>query len=80
MSKTYKAIIKDGRIYWEDEQPSANHSINVRITVLSETPAQVKETDMADPLEKLAQKRAFSSVSDPVQWQKDLRRDRSILS
>lgn len=65
-----------------NEQPSADHSINVRITVRSEEPKQLeeKEADMADLLEKLAQKRAFSSVSDPVQWQKNIRRDRSILS
>lgn len=65
-----------------NEQPSADHSINVKVTVLSDNTEQPKEkkADMADLLEKLAQKRAFSSVSDPVQWQKNIRRDRSILS
>lgn len=82
MSVTYKAMLKNGRIYWIDEKPSEDQPINVRITVVDEEDNSERADrgdKMADILARLAETDAFSSIDDPVQWQKEVRKDRNLF-
>lgn len=82
MSVTYKAMLKNGRIYWIDEKPSEDRPINVRITVVDEEDNSERADrgdKMADILARLAETDAFSSIDDPVQWQKEVRKDRNLF-
>lgn len=82
MSVTYKAMLKNGRVYWIDEKPSEDRPINVRITVVDEEDNSERADrgdKMADILARLAETDAFSSIDDPVQWQKEVRKDRNLF-
>jgi hypothetical protein len=80
MAKTYKAILRGDRIEWLDVSPARAQSTAVEITVLEEGAevSQRRGHEMAQALEALAKTGGLSDISDPVEWQRELRRDRSL--
>ena len=80
MSSTYRAILKGDRLEWADSGPAdLNPEQPVEVTILDE-PDQTAERRkrMAAALEKLAASDAFSEISDPVEWQREIRKDRPL--
>lgn len=78
--QTYRAILKGNRLEWADPAPvDLNPEQPVEVTILDE-PDQTTERRkrMAEALEKLAASDAFSEISDPVEWQREIRRDRPL--
>lgn len=81
MLRTYKAVLRGDRIEWIDTAPATAHATPVHITLLEESaPAPQRERGrvMAEALAALAGSGAFADLSDPVAWQRELRRDRTL--
>lgn len=88
MSESYRAILKGDQLEWIDGGPSdlaSEQSVEV-IIILDEqrnvTPDQMadRRRRMAEALENLAAADAFSEISDPSEWQRDIRKDRPFLA
>lgn len=80
MRDTYRAILKGDRLEWIDAAPvHLNQEQPVEVTILDE-PDQTANRGkrMAEALEKLAASNAFSEISDPSEWQREIRKDRSL--
>lgn len=80
MSESYRAILKGDQLEWTDVVPSHLASEQpVEVTIIDE-PDQIadRRRRMAAALEKLAAVDAFSGISDPSEWQRDIRKDRPL--
>ncbi|HEV7669085.1 MAG TPA: hypothetical protein VGS22_11205 [Thermoanaerobaculia bacterium] len=83
---TYRAVLKGNRLEWQGETPSeiaAERSILVDVTILGEERFSASREAhagerMAAALESLAASRAVIDIEDPVGWQREGRRDRSL--
>jgi hypothetical protein len=81
MLRTYKAVLTGNQIEWVDSPPPSQQSMPVHVTVLQEEEAQapiVRGPGMARALEEIAKAGGLSSISDPAEWQRELRRDRPL--
>jgi hypothetical protein len=86
MLTTYRAVLKGNRLEWGAERPpeiAAERAVPVEITVLrDERFSSVRAPDagerMAAALEKLAGSNAVADIKDPVEWQREARRDRPL--
>ena len=81
--RTYRALLHGDHLEWLEEVPESqtNTPLHVHVTVLeqeSPSEAHARGHAMAALLEKLAKRRTFSTIPDPVQWQRDLRQDRVL--
>lgn len=80
MSESYRAILKGDQLEWTDVVPSHLASEQpVEVTILDE-PDRIadRRRRMAEALENLAAADAFSEISDPSEWQRDIRKDRPL--
>ena len=78
--RTYKALLHGDRLEWLDEAPEsqADTPLRVHVTVLEQEPpeeAHARGHAMGAILEKLAERRTFSAITDPVRWQRELRQE-----
>lgn len=85
MLPTYEAVLTGNRLEWRQDMPPKadhHHSIVVLVTILETTPDIPQPTHpgkrMAEALEKLARIHALSTITDPKQWERDLRQDRIL--
>jgi hypothetical protein len=80
MSESYKAILKGNRLEWTDTAPSdLAGEQQVEVTILDEADGLGdRRRRMAEALEKLAAADAFSEIADPVEWQREIRKDRPL--
>ena len=85
MLATYKAVLKDDRLEWSGVAPvfpPSRETISVHVTILNDQIVSSKEIAqgkrMATALEKLAAMQALTEISDPVTWQREIRRDRAL--
>jgi hypothetical protein len=81
--RTYRALLRGDHLEWLEEKPASQTDapLRVHVTVLElESPSEVyaRGHAMAALLEKLAERRTFSTIPDPVKWQRELRRDRVL--
>ena len=81
MLKTFKAFLQDGRLEWIDDRPDlGNERLQVYVTVLENDTDPILKTRgqrMSEVLEHLATAQGLEGI-DPVQWQQEIRRDRSL--
>jgi hypothetical protein len=80
---TYRALLHGNRLEWLEDAPASptDVPVSVHVTVLEHEPVSEQEMRghaMAALLEKLAERHTFASLQDPVQWQRDLRVERSL--
>jgi hypothetical protein len=83
MMRTYRALLRGDHLEWLEEAPESQTDapLRVHVTVLEqETPAEAHARGhaMAALLEQLAERHTFSTISDPVKWQRELRQDRVL--
>ena len=79
MQRTYEAILSNDRVDWTGEAPDQKKPVRVQVTILEDIPqAQDRGRKMAEALKKLAKIDAFSSIGDPVAWQREMRRERPL--
>jgi len=81
--RTYKALLRGDRLEWlgEAPEPQTDAPLSVHVTVLEQEPpaeGQARGYAMAALLEKLADRRTFSAITDPVRWQRELRQERGL--
>jgi len=78
--ETYRAILRGNRLEWTDERPvDVNPEQPVEVTILNEPDqTSTRRKRMAEALEKLAATDAFSEISDPIEWQREIRKDRPL--
>lgn len=81
MLATYKAILKGNHLEWREEAPEPlpnDQELAVMVTILDE-PASPSRPGrgprMAEALEKLATSGGIRGIDDPLQWERDLRRE-----
>ncbi len=83
MIMTYQALLKGDRLEWTEEAPRLQpdqQSVKVYVTIVPEDEAAVEARGrrMTEALEKLAELGTFAELKDPVEWQRELRRDRPL--
>ena len=78
MPRTYEGILKNEHIEWRGESPPKGLRVRIHATVIEETTDSERGARMAASLSKLAETDAFKNVGDPVEWQRRIRRDRSL--
>jgi len=76
MSPTYRAILRGNQVIWLDSPPNLLEDTEVLVTLSTVVPRS-DGRKMAESLEKLAACHAFADI-DPVQWQREIRRDRPL--
>ena len=78
--ETYRAILKGNRLEWTDQGPvDLGPEQPVEVTILDGLDQMAnRRKRMAEALEKLAASDAFSEISDPVEWQREIRKDRPL--
>ena len=81
--RTYRTLLRGDHLEWLEEKPASQTDapLHVHVTVLEpESPSEVyaRGHAMAALLEKLTERRTFSTIPDPVKWQRELRRDRVL--
>src|SRR4051812_9934445 len=81
MSHTYKAILNGDRVQWLGDAPDTNGGVPVQITVL-EQPQSIDEAarrqQVRDALNALVESGAAKAFGDPVEWQREIRKDRPL--
>jgi hypothetical protein len=81
--QTYRAILKGNQLEWTDSEPiDLSPEQPVQVTILDDPPAQTDTSSqgrrMAHALERLAEADTFSHIKDPVEWQREIRKDRPL--
>jgi len=81
--RTYRALLHGDRLEWLEDAPESQTDapLRVHVTVLEQEPPEgvhARGYAMAAILEKLAERRTFSAITDPVRWQRELRQDRVL--
>jgi len=83
MEGKYKATISGDRITWDDEVPEIlrdGNSVDVIIT-LREKPlsqSKVNRRRAVASLQAIADRGGIESIPDPLKWQREIRKDRSL--
>ncbi len=78
MQKTYDAILKGDTVQWQNGRPDSAKPVPVRITLLNEGSSTSNGPAMANALAEIASRNELSIEADPVEWQREMRKDRSI--
>lgn len=86
MLEKYRATIQGNTVIWDGEEPAAidqGRQLKVEITVVSDNGGlPVPDGDrMANALERLASLPSdigLRSITDPVEWQRESRKDRTL--
>lgn len=80
--QTYRAILKGNRLEWTDSEPTdLNSEQPVEVTILDTLDRPNRTTQgqrMAEALERLAAAAGLSHIEDPVEWQREIRKDRPL--
>ena len=81
MKRAYKAILRGDRIEWVNGAPDEEGPLLVEITITKELDPREDE-ELSKPVsqlfQELADMGAFSEIEDPVAWQREIRKDRSL--
>jgi hypothetical protein len=83
MMRTYTALLHGDRLEWlgEAPEPQTAAPLRVHVTVVEQEPpaeGHARGDAMAALLEKLAERRTFAAITDPVRWQRELRQERVL--
>jgi hypothetical protein len=81
--RTYRAFLRGDRLEWLGEAPESQTDapVSVQVIILEQEPLSDEDARgpaMATLLEKLAERNTFSTITDPVRWQRELRQDRVL--
>lgn len=79
MAVTYRATLHGNLLEWTGPAPHSKESIPVYVTVLREE--EVSNTNgqkMADALTQLANRGGLKTISDPKEWQRQQRQERTL--
>jgi hypothetical protein len=86
---TYDGVLKDDHIEWADDISPQERPVRIRVTIIEEDTGADENTEaasnaptrgenVADIMAKIAERVTFNAIDDPVQWQREIRKDRPI--
>jgi hypothetical protein len=82
MQRIFEAILKGNLLEWANEVPRhGDRPVRVYVTLQEERSTlspQLRRQRIVEILEKIATNNAFAEISDPVEWQRELRQDRPL--
>ena len=82
MQRLFEAILKGNLLDWANEVPTqGDRPVRVYVTLQEERStlsAEFRRQKIVEILEKIAANNVFADISDPVEWQRDLRQDRPL--
>ena len=81
MERTYWAVLHKGRLEWMGTRPEIDSDRHIEVkVVISEEQARspVDSKKAAAALRELAESGAFLGIDDPVEWQREIRKDRPL--
>ncbi len=80
MRNSYRAILKGNQLEWITiAPPDPFRERTVEVTIVHDSSESLSDGKrMAEALEKLAASNAFSEISDPSEWQREIRKDRPL--
>jgi hypothetical protein len=82
MQRIFEAILKGNLLEWANEVPrQGERPVRVYVTLQedrSTLSAEFRRQKIVEILEKIAANNVFAEISDPVEWQRDLRQDRPL--
>lgn len=83
MEDKYRATINGDKITWDDDVPSAIRNggrVQVIITVANRPITQSKANGQraVAALQAIADRGGIESIPDPVEWQREIRKDRPL--
>jgi len=82
MQRIFEAILKGNLLEWANEVPTqGDRPVRVYVTLQEEPSnlsAEFRRQKIVEILEKIAANNVFAEISDPVEWQRDLRQDRPL--
>ena len=82
MQRIFEAILKGNLLEWANEVPrQGDRPVRVYVTLQEEPStlsAEFRRQRIVEILEKIAANNVFAEISDPVEWQGDLRQDRLL--
>ncbi|MEG4441957.1 hypothetical protein QUB47_18950 [Microcoleus sp. AT9_B5] len=82
MQRIFEAILKGNLLEWVNEVPTqGDRPVRVYVTLQedrSTLSAKFRRQRIVEVLEKIAANNVFADISDPVEWQRDLRQDRPL--
>ena len=79
--RTYKAILRDNQIEWLECPPETSGALQVYVAFPEEQDTEFPSNRgelMAEVLAELARRDTFSTIPDPVTWQRELRAERAL--
>ena len=84
MLQTFEAVLKGNILEWANEAPKeSDRPLKVYVTLLEEDSslsADIRRQKVVEILQRIAETNALANVSDPAEWQRDLRQDRPLPS
>ena len=82
MQRIFEAILKGNLSEWANEVPrQGDRPVRVYVTLQEEPStlsAEFRRQRIVEILEKIAANNVFADISDPVEWQRDLRQYRPL--
>ena len=82
MQRIFEAILKGNLLEWANEVPrQGDRPVRVYVTLQEEPStlsAEFRRQRIVEIWEKIAANNVFAEISDPVEWQRDLRQDRPL--
>jgi hypothetical protein len=81
MLHTFEAVLKGNRLEWTNDGPQeSDRPLKVYVTLLDESnlSSEERRQQLAELLGKVAATNAFANIENPVEWQRELRQDRSL--
>ena len=84
MLTTVKAAIEGERIEWQENVDAivpANQRLNVLVTILQDSlqdSSEERTRRRVAALERLAARDPFAAISNPEEWQREVRQDRNF--
>jgi hypothetical protein len=81
MHSTYKGILKGDRIQWIGEAPDTNGGVPVQVTLLQQPKTlsdEERRRRILETLNALAASGAAAAFGDPLEWQREIRKDRPL--
>lgn len=85
MLNTYKAILKNDHLEWDEEIPNnlpKETGVAVYVTILDkpiDIPGDISRGHrMAEALAQLAEANSLPEISDPAAWEREIRKDRPL--
>jgi hypothetical protein len=81
MLHTFEAVLKGNVLEWTNDAPQeSDRPLKVYVTLLDESKlaSENRRKQLSEILQKIAATNAFATIENPMEWQREIRQDRSL--